>query len=232
MSWVKDVPCSGWRRVWGPHEDSTPAWGGGGAAGPPAKEGEGHRQQRPGRGWARSPHDGVLTPWCCSVAKLCLTLWFYGLQHARFLWLLLSLGVCSNSCPSSHWCYLTSSSFVSPFSHCPQSLPESRSFPMSWLFTSGGQSIGADPIPCWYFKTPLAEYDPKEPASETSQCRDVSSRKQCLLNTCYKPAVSTSSVTFWFSSPPGVKGLRREPRRGRGSSGVHISYGSTRWRQT
>ena len=26
---------------------------------------------------------------------------------------------------------------------CPQSFPASGSFPMSWLFTSGGQSIGA-----------------------------------------------------------------------------------------
>ena len=30
-----------------------------------------------------------------------------------------------------------------PFSSCPQSFPVSGSFPMSWLFTSGGQSIGA-----------------------------------------------------------------------------------------
>ena len=30
---------------------------------------------------------------------------------------------------------------VTPFS-CPQSFPASPSFPMSWLFTSGGQSIG------------------------------------------------------------------------------------------
>ena len=30
-----------------------------------------------------------------------------------------------------------------PFSSCPQSFPESGSFPVSWLFTSGGQSIGA-----------------------------------------------------------------------------------------
>ena len=29
-----------------------------------------------------------------------------------------------------------------PFSSCPQSLPASGSFPMSWLFASGGQSIG------------------------------------------------------------------------------------------
>ena len=29
-----------------------------------------------------------------------------------------------------------------PFSSCPQSFPASRSFPVSQLFTSGGQSIG------------------------------------------------------------------------------------------
>ena len=32
---------------------------------------------------------------------------------------------------------------LSPFSSCPQSFPASGSFPMSWLFASGGQSIGA-----------------------------------------------------------------------------------------
>ena len=52
------------------------------------------------------------------------------------------LQVCSNSCPLSHWCHPTTSSSVSPFSSCPQSFPASGSFPMSQLFTSGGQSIG------------------------------------------------------------------------------------------
>ena len=32
--------------------------------------------------------------------------------------------------------------FCCPFSSCPQSFPASRSFPMSWLFVSGGQSSG------------------------------------------------------------------------------------------
>ena len=32
---------------------------------------------------------------------------------------------------------------VIPFSSCPQSFPASGSFPMSWLFSSGGQSSGA-----------------------------------------------------------------------------------------
>ena len=47
-----------------------------------------------------------------------------------------------NSCPLSQWCHPTTSSSVVPFSSCPQSFPESGSFQMSQLFTSGGQSIG------------------------------------------------------------------------------------------
>ena len=51
-------------------------------------------------------------------------------------------GVHPNPCPSSLWYHPTISSSVVPFSSCPQSFPESGSFQMSQLFTSGGQSIG------------------------------------------------------------------------------------------
>ena len=47
----------------------------------------------------------------------------------------------SDSCPSSQWCHPAISSSVVPFSSFPQSLPASGSFPMSQLFTWGGQSI-------------------------------------------------------------------------------------------
>ena len=57
--------------------------------------------------------------------------------------LLLSPGVCSKSCSLGHWCHPTISSSVVPFSSCTQPEPASGSFPKSWLFTSGGQSIGA-----------------------------------------------------------------------------------------
>ena len=50
--------------------------------------------------------------------------------------------VCSDSRPSSHWCHRAIFS-ASPFSFCLQSFPASGSFPMSWLFTSGDQRIGA-----------------------------------------------------------------------------------------
>ena len=42
-----------------------------------------------------------------------------------------------------HWCYPVTSSSVALFSSCLQSFPASGFFPMSQLFTSGGQSIGA-----------------------------------------------------------------------------------------
>ena len=65
------------------------------------------------------------------------------LQHIRLLCPPLSPRVCSDSCLFSHWCYLTISSSAAPFFFCPQSFPASGSVPMMWLFTSGGQSIGA-----------------------------------------------------------------------------------------
>ena len=52
-------------------------------------------------------------------------------------------GVYPNPCPSSQWCHPAISSSVVPFSSCPQYSPASGSFPMSQLFTSSGQSIGA-----------------------------------------------------------------------------------------
>ena len=64
------------------------------------------------------------------------------LQHARPPYPSPSPGVHPNSCPSSRGCHPAISSFVIPFSSCPQSLPESQSFPMSQLFAWGGQSIG------------------------------------------------------------------------------------------
>ena len=80
---------------------------------------------------------------CCFIAKLCSTLRPHGLQHARLPFSPTSPGACSNSCPLSWWCHPTISSSVVPFSFCLQSFPASGSFPMSQLFASGGQSIGA-----------------------------------------------------------------------------------------
>ena len=76
---------------------------------------------------------------CCSVDSLQP----HGLQHARLPCPSLSLRVYPNSCPLSQWCHPTISSSVAPFSSCLQSSPASGSFPVSWLFASGGRIIGA-----------------------------------------------------------------------------------------
>ena len=73
----------------------------------------------------------------------CPTLWPHGLQHTRLPCPSPSPRVCSDSCPLSQWCHPTISSSVIPFSSHLQSFPSSGSFPMSQLFTSGGQSIVA-----------------------------------------------------------------------------------------
>ena len=59
----------------------------------------------------------------------------------------------SDSPSSSPWCHSAISSSVVPFSSCPQSLPASKSLPMSQLFAWGGQSTGA---------SALASFLPKE----------------------------------------------------------------------
>ena len=74
-----------------------------------------------------------------SVIQSCPT---HRLQHARLPCPSPTPGACSNSCPSSRWCHPNISSSVVPFSSCLQSFPASGSFLMSWLFASGGQSIG------------------------------------------------------------------------------------------
>ena len=70
------------------------------------------------------------------------SLWRHGSQHARPPCPSPTPRVHSNSHPSSLWCDPTISSSVVPFSSCPQSLSASGSFPMSQLFTWGGQSVG------------------------------------------------------------------------------------------
>ena len=70
----------------------------------------------------------------------------HGLQHCRLPCPSLSPRVCSDSCPLSQWCYLviSSSSIPSPFLF---NLSQHLSlFPISQVFISGCQSIGASTL--------------------------------------------------------------------------------------
>ena len=69
-----------------------------------------------------------------------------GTQHTRLLCPSIPPAICSNSCPLSRWCHPTISSSVALFSFCPQSLPETGSFPVNWLFAWGGQITAASTL--------------------------------------------------------------------------------------
>ena len=73
------------------------------------------------------------------------SLWPRGLQHNRLPCPSPSPGICSNSHPLSQWYYLITISSSAALSFCLQSFPASGSFPVSWLFASGSQSIRALP---------------------------------------------------------------------------------------
>ena len=77
--------------------------------------------------FSRSVMSDSLRPWAAAhQASLSIT-------NSRSLPKLMSI---------ESWCHPTISFSVTPFSFCPQSFPASGSFPMSQIFTSGGQSIG------------------------------------------------------------------------------------------
>ena len=87
----------------------------------------------------------------CSVVSDSLRT--HELQQARLPCPSASPRAYSHSYPLSQWCHPTISFSVIPFSSCLQSFPASGSFPMSWLFSSGGQSAGVQHQSCqWIFR--------------------------------------------------------------------------------
>ena len=85
---------------------------------------------------------------CCSVAKSCPTL--CGTVNCSMPGLPALHHLPELAQTHAHWvgdAIQPSHPLVTPFSSCLQSFPASGSFPMSRLFTSGGQSIGASASP-------------------------------------------------------------------------------------
>ena len=89
--------------------------------------------------WAPKCYDSW-TLYCCLVTKLCPSLCNPMDRSMPDFPVLHHLPEFAQT--RVHWVSDAISSSVTPFS-CPQSFPASESFPISWLFASGGQSIGA-----------------------------------------------------------------------------------------
>ena len=124
-----------------------------------------------------------------SVVSDCL--WHRGLQQARPPCPSPSPRACSKSCPLSRWFHPIILSSVIPFSSCLLSFPASRSFPMSQLFPSGSQSMGASAsvLPMniqgwfpldWLVWSPCSPRDSQE-SSPTPQFKSIDSSVRSLL---------------------------------------------------
>ena len=118
-------------------------------------------------------------------------------QHARPPCPSPTPGVQSDSRPSSQWCHPAISSWVVPFSSCPQSLPASESFPMSQLFAWGGQSTGVGQSPTVLPKRPWL-YDNKTKVSQ-------SWNKHCL-----QWATCSSEQKWWLENESQCQSLLNE----------------------
>ena len=80
---------------------------------------------------------------CCSVIKSFTTLCNPTGCNMPGSFVLHCFPGFSHSRPLSQWCHLTMSSSAAPFSFCFQSFTTSGASPMSQLFVSGGQILGA-----------------------------------------------------------------------------------------
>ena len=144
-----------------------------------------------------------VTEWLTNVVVQLLShIWLFatpGLQHIRLPCLSLSPKVCSNSCPLSQWYNANISSSVTPVSSCLQSFPASGSFPMSQLFASGGQNIGASTsasvlpvnIQGWFLVSPSHKLGSLE--------FRLQFHKHCWPSPCYCSAAFT-----WWSKVPAL----------------------------
>ena len=90
-------------------------------------------------------YSSYLLPWMLFLSHSVASdsLCSHRLQHTKLPCPSPSPGVCSDSSPLSQWCHPTISSSAASFFSCLQFFLAPGSFPMSQLFTSSGQKIGA-----------------------------------------------------------------------------------------
>ena len=144
-----------------------------------------------------------------SVAQSCPTPWTAAHQAS----LSFTLGACSNTCPLSQWCYPTISSSGIPFSSCLHSSPASGSFPMSQLFTSGGQRFIST-----IFLIVGEGGGRTNGESSTDLCNMYT--LPGIKNSQWEAAVITGSATWW--QPRGVGWVEGEVQEGRNIIGADL----------
>ena len=122
-------------------------------------------------------------------------------QHARPPCPSPTPGVHSNSRPLSRWCHPAISSSVIPFSSCPQSLPESESFPMSQLFAWGGQSTEVSALASTFQRHPRPDLLQNGLVGSPCSPRD----SQESSPTPQFKSISSSALSFFYG--PTLKSI-------------------------
>ena len=146
-------------------------------------------------------HVWLLNTCACVHAKSLqshLTLRPHGLKHARVLSPWLSPEVGSNSRPFSWWCHPTIASSVAPFLPALNPFPASGSFPMSWLFASGGQSIGASASSSVLPMTSLISLQSRGDSQESSPAPQFEIINSSALSLLYNP----THICTWLLEKP------------------------------
>ena len=144
-----------------------------------------------------------------NLTQSTLLLWFsrsvasdslrpHGLQHARPPCPSPSPRACSNSCPLSQWRHPSISSSVVPFSSCRQSFPASGSFPLSWLFTSSGQSIRASTSASVFPMNIQGIFPLRLTGLISLQCKGLS--RVFSNTTIWKPQFFGAQFSLWSNS--------------------------------
>ena len=132
----------------------------------------------------------------------------HGLYHTRLPCSSLSPVVCSDSGSLSWWYYLTISSTAASFSFGLQSFPALRSFPVSRLFTSGGQSFGASALASVLLMNIRGWFPLGLTGLISLQFKGLS---RVFSSTPVQKHQFGTQPSLWFNYPGGVSG--KEPAR-------------------
>ena len=140
----------------------------------------------------------------CSVAQSCPTLFDPVFCGKPGFTVSQSLRACLNSCPLSRWCHPTILPSFTRLSSWPQSFPASESFPVSRLFASGGQSIGASvsasvlpmSIQGWFFLFFRIDWFDLLGSLKFSPIPQLESISTLVLSLLYGPAL-TPICDYW-----------------------------------
>ena len=144
----------------------------------------------------------VITQCCCSVIRMCLTLWPHGLQHTRLRCPSPSPGICPSLFPLNLWCHPTISSWSPSFFNLSQhqGISSESAFhirrPKDWSFSfSISSSIGYSRLISFKIGLVWSLCCPRD-SQESSPVPQFESINSLTFHLLYGPTL-TSVHVYW-----------------------------------